>query len=74
MSTPASPGSTIPAPQPPKCPHCGELMPALGLYGYQVGGFTILNLWCVHCGKALHFQIFQQPLEPGEGPRVQIPS
>jgi hypothetical protein len=73
MSTQPPAGSTIPEVQPPKCPHCAELMPALGLYAYAVGGYRILNLWCVHCGKALHFQIFQAPAEKG-GPRVQIPS
>lgn len=73
MSTPAPPGSTIPQATPPNCPHCDAPLPELGLYAYAVGGYRILNLWCVHCGKALHFQIFQAPLEDG-GPRVQIPS
>jgi hypothetical protein len=65
--------SEMPVPQPPKCQHCAELLPELGLYAYQVGGFSILNLFCPHCGKALHFQIFQAPPEEG-GQRVQIPS
>jgi hypothetical protein len=68
-----TPESNIPAPMPPKCSHCEERLPELGLYAYQVGGFTILNLWCPHCGRALHFQIFQAQPEPG-GPRVHLPS
>jgi hypothetical protein len=70
---PKPPGSTIPQATPPKCQHCDAPLPEIGLYAYEVGVFKILNLWCPHCRRALHFQIFQAPPQEG-GPRVQTPS
>jgi len=74
MSTPVTPGSTIPEVLAPACPHCKKPLPGLGLYAYTVTGFAILNLYCPHCRAALHFQIMQRPLQEGDEPRVQIPS
>jgi hypothetical protein len=62
--------SDTPAPLPPNCQHCEKALPELGLFAYTVGGFAILNLFCPHCHKALHFQIFQSQ----QIPRVEIPS
>lgn len=64
--------------QPPQCQYCGQMLPSIGIYAYEIpsigmgiSGFAILNLYCPHCGRALHWQIFQKPPAsalPGEEP------
>jgi hypothetical protein len=63
--------TTPPKIEAPKCQFCGERLPILGLYAYEVPGYAILNLYCPHCDRAFHFQIFQRPpatAAPGEAP------
>ena len=72
-TTPAPPGSTIPAPPLPKCPYCEADLATVNGYPYMLGSFTVLSISCSSCRAALHFQIFQNPPAEG-GPRVQIPS
>ncbi len=75
MSTPASPGSTIPLPPLPRCPYCEVDLTAINGFPYMIGPYTVLSVACGHCRMALHFQIFQNPPPlPGEETRVHIPS
>jgi hypothetical protein len=59
---------------PPKCPHCDERLPVLGLYAYEVPGYAILDLYCPHCERALHWQIFQRQAaaDPAPPPKSTI--
>jgi hypothetical protein len=73
MST--EPGSTIPEPPIPVCPHCGADLRAINGFPYMLGSFTVLSVACSECRRLLHMQIFQNPSQ-GESnePRMYFPS
>jgi len=43
-----------PDPIPPKCPHCKQEMPMLGLFAYQIDPLIIPILMCPWCHVLLH--------------------
>jgi hypothetical protein len=46
-----------PDPIPPKCPHCKQEMPMLGLFAYQIDPLIIPILMCPWCHVLLHIHV-----------------
>lgn len=60
---------------PPKCPHCGEAMPSIGLFNWLAGPWMIMAAYCHACKKALHFTtVPARIIETGEPGEEQPPA